>query len=137
MVATIGGLEIQSAGIADVQWHWKDDPGQEHTLWIQSVLYFPKSPINILSVTKFVNQLNDEKGTGITTNDQESVFFYNHQQYSCMIVHTAFNLQEMLINDGFSRHLLWMKLVSLQVDTTKHHCHCSSLSCCLNSDSIR
>ena len=32
------------------------------TIW--NVLYFPKSPINFLSVTKFANQLDDDEGTG-------------------------------------------------------------------------
>ncbi len=71
VVATIGGLENQAAGIGDIQWGWKDHSGQNHTYCIRNVLYFPKSPINMLSVTEFANQLNDNKGTRITTYSRE------------------------------------------------------------------
>ncbi len=100
----------------------------EHAHLIQNVLYFPNSPINILSVTKFANQLNNDNGTGITTFWQESVLFWDHQKYSCMIVHPALNLPEMSINDGFTLHSLWERLVGWHVDPAKHHHYCSLLS---------
>ena len=66
-VATIGGKKNTSAGIGTVRWKWKDDDGVFHTFEIRDVLYFPDSPVNILSVTKFADQLNDDEGTGIDT----------------------------------------------------------------------
>ena len=66
-VATIRGSENQAAGIGDVQWRWKDDTGQEHTHRIQNIFYFNNSPINILSITDFANELNDDNGTRIMT----------------------------------------------------------------------
>ena len=50
-VATIGGKKNTSAGIGTVRWKWKDDNGVFHTFEIQDALYFPDSPVNILSVT--------------------------------------------------------------------------------------
>jgi hypothetical protein len=54
-VATIGGRQNASAGIGTVRWKWNDDDGVSHTFEIRDVLYFPESPVNILSVTKFAD----------------------------------------------------------------------------------
>ena len=50
-----------------VQWRWKGDLGKIHTLDIKNVLYFPQSPVNILSITGLGYQLKDNDGTGIDT----------------------------------------------------------------------
>ena len=52
MLATIGGKLNQPAGIGTVKWTWKDDGGAVHTELLENTLYFPKSPINITSVTE-------------------------------------------------------------------------------------
>ncbi len=90
------------------------------------MLYFLESPINILSVTKFANQLNDDGGTGITTFHRKSKFFWNNKQYSRTIAHPASNSLEMSINDGFSLHALWTHLLSCCFSIGKHHCNCTT-----------
>ncbi len=126
-VATIGGNTNVASGIGNVKWRWKDDTGHEHSYLIHNVLFFPESPINILSITEFANQLNDDSGTGITTYRRESVFFWDNRKFSRTIVHPASNLPEMAINDGFALHSFWTKLIGRRVSTSKYHCHCSSL----------
>ena len=66
-VATIGGRGHTPSGIGTVQWTWSDNKGKQHTHLVRNVLYFPQPPINILSVTEFARQLNDEEGTGVDT----------------------------------------------------------------------
>ena len=66
-VATIGGKQNRPRGVGTVCWKWKDDGGKYHAFDIKNVLYFPDSPVNILSVTKFAAQLDDNEGTGINT----------------------------------------------------------------------
>ena len=56
-VATIGGKGHKASGTGTVKWSWYDDDGILHEQFIQDVLYFPASPINILSVTEFAKQL--------------------------------------------------------------------------------
>ncbi len=73
-VATIGGNKNVTAGMGSVRWSWKDDNGKLHSMDIQDVLYFPSSPVNILSITALANQLQDDKGTGIDTKRCKSRF---------------------------------------------------------------
>ena len=64
-VATIGGRGHAPSGVGTVEWIWKDDEGNTHQYLVEITLYFPQSPINILSVTEFSKQLDDEEGTTI------------------------------------------------------------------------
>ncbi len=127
-VATIGGNKNNAAGIGTVRWKWKDDNGKMHTYDIKNILFFPQSPINILSITEFAEQFGDDGGTGITTICRKSTFFWNGHKYSRTIIHPSSNLPEMPINDGFGLSALWSRIVSQQVDLHKHHCHCSAAS---------
>ena len=74
MVAMIVGKLNQPAGIGTVEWTRKDDTGKLHTQLLENALYFPPSPVNIMSVTEYAKQLNDEEGTGIDTEMNYSHF---------------------------------------------------------------
>ena len=97
-MATIVGNQNVAAGMGTVKWKWRDDTGTEHTHLTKDVLYFPASPINILSVTEFSNQLNDDDCTGIDTARHQSCFYWNHKQFSRKLKHPSSNLPEMRIN---------------------------------------
>ena len=71
-VATIGGKGHAASGVGTVKWIWSDEDGKAHEYLIEDCLFFPQSPINILSVTSFAKQLGDEEGTGIDTKQQSS-----------------------------------------------------------------
>ena len=60
LIATIGDKLNQPAGTGTVKWTWKYDGGALHTEQLENTLYFPKSPINIMSVTKLAKQFNDK-----------------------------------------------------------------------------
>ena len=75
LVAKIGGKLNQPAGIGTVKCKWKDDGGAVHMEQLKNTLYFPKSPINIMSVTRLAKQFNDEEGTGIDTKMNHSHFY--------------------------------------------------------------
>ena len=74
-VATIGGKGHSPEGIGTVKWSWNDDDGRKHEYLVEDVLFFPQSPINILSVTEFAKQLQDKEGTGIDTKQLRSRFY--------------------------------------------------------------
>ncbi len=126
-VATIGGNTNVASRVGDIKWRWKDNHGHKHSYLVCNVLFFPKYPINILSITEFANQLHNDNCTGITMYCWEAIFFWDNKKYSQTLVHPALNLPEMVINKGFSLHSFWTKLVGQRVSTMKHNCHCSSL----------
>ena len=74
IVATIGGKLNQPSGNGTLKWTWKYDGGSLHTELLGNTLYFPKSPINIMSVTELSTQFNDEEGTVIYTKMNHSHF---------------------------------------------------------------
>ena len=74
-VATIGGSQNRAKGVGTVVWRWKDNKGKLHTFEGKDVLYYPDSPVNILSITKFADQLNDDNGTGIDTKRSHSISY--------------------------------------------------------------
>ena len=73
LVATIGGKLNQPAGIGTMKWTWKDDGVAVHTKHLKNKLHFPKSPINIVSVTELAKKFNDEEVTGIDTKMNHSL----------------------------------------------------------------
>ena len=76
LVATIGGQINVPAGIGTATWSWKDNLDIVHTHHIEQVHYFPGSPVNILGITAFGKQLNDEETTGIDTEWKTSRFYW-------------------------------------------------------------
>jgi hypothetical protein len=102
VVATIGGKTSIPTGIGTVKWTWKDDSGQEHTHHLTDVLYFPTSPVNILSITALADQLNDDNGTGIDTRRRTSRLYWDNNRYEKTFLHSSSNLPEMPVNEGVS-----------------------------------
>ena len=90
-VATIGWRGHAPSGVGTVKWSWKDDDGTTHEYLIPNVLYFPQFPVNILSVTEFAKQLDNEQGTGIDTKHLRSRFYWNKNKYSLTICHPESN----------------------------------------------
>jgi len=123
-VATIAGQKNAASAMGTVRWQWKDDDGKTHSFDIQDVLYFPTSPVNILSVTGFADQLNDDEGTGIDTKRSTSRFYWQNDRFHRTIAHSASNLPELRVNEGFSAAGLFSKAFSFKVNLAKKFCHC-------------
>ena len=66
-VTTIGGKDITPKGIGTVIWYWTVDEGQPHRKKFNNVLYFPYSPVNILSETSLVESIKYDEGTWVLT----------------------------------------------------------------------
>lgn len=139
-VATIGGKGHSASGIGTVKWSWLDDDGNSHDYHIKDVLYFPESPINILSVTAFARQLQDNEYTGIDTKLNFSRFYWDHGKGQRTIRHPASNLPEMEVNSGYSLFTRFRAMVCKLIDTgvdsrfsahfidfgeTTSSCHCA------------
>ena len=100
LVATIGGKLNQPSRIGMVKWTCKDDGGALHTEQLDNTLYFPKSPINIMSDTKLAKQFNDEEGTGMDTKMNHSHFYWKNNHFPRKIHHSSSNPPELAINEG-------------------------------------
>ena len=101
-VVTIGGSDFHPTSIGDLKLTWTDDDGVPYTTILKDVLYFPDSPVNVLSVTAFAAQLDDDHGTWIKTSRHQSVFTWDNEKFSKTLVHPASNLPQMTINNGYS-----------------------------------
>ena len=118
-VATIGGENHVANGIGDVTLSWTDDGGKIHHNLLQNVLHFPDSPVNILSVTAFANQLDDDYGTSIKTMRKESVFEWSFGKFHRRIIHPkSNNLPQFMVNEGYDRFALFGRQIA-QKDSTK------------------
>eukprot|EP00984_Skeletonema_dohrnii_P013467 scaffold5583_cov166-Skeletonema_dohrnii-CCMP3373.AAC.1 len=133
-VATIGGKQNNASGMGTVRWTWKDDAGKKHTIDLENVLYFPQSPVNILSVTSLADQQEDDQGTGIDTKRYNSRFYWNHGKFSQTINHGPSRLPELPINEGFFLSGLFSKLAGKKVCLDKKHCHCHASHLIPNDD---
>ena len=66
-VLTIGSDTSRPLGVGLVNVYLDDNGGTERHLELCEALYFPASPVRIISVTKLASQLGDPSGTWITT----------------------------------------------------------------------
>ncbi len=90
---------------------------------INDVLYFPSSPVNIISVTVLVTQLQDDEGTEINTKCTLSKFYWDNGKYERTINHPKSNLPKLPINEGFTLSSLYSRTIGRVFSTTSHHCH--------------
>ena len=71
---TIGGSNFHPTSISEINITWTDDEGVPYTSILKDVLYFPNSPVNVINVTAFAAQLEDNDGTWTKTSRHKSVF---------------------------------------------------------------
>ena len=93
-------------------------------------LYFPQSPINIMSVTELAKQLGDEEGTGIDAKMKYSRLYWNKNEYSWKIYHSASNLPELAINEGNKLYSWYTWMFATKVDDS------ITPTCCFTSSEL-
>ena len=118
-VATINGKDNSPSGVGTVDWNWRDDDGVLHTHRFEDVLYFPQSPVNILSVTCFAEQLKDLRRTRISTGGMDSIFTWDQNKYRRTIVHPESGLPELPVNEGYTRFHSFCSLLSKYFPTPR------------------
>ena len=102
-VATIGGTNFKPSGIGTVQWSWRDDNYKKHTEELDNVLFFPESPVNIISLHQLGRHFgNDEEGTWIQTKLSYLIFTWNQGKYTRKLLHLPSALPVIGINEGTS-----------------------------------
>ena len=98
-VATIGEDTCSAHGIGDVEVSWFDDEGTLHKHVLKQALHFPKSGVNLISITAFARENNQEflsnggEKVYISTGDGHSKFTWD--KYVRNFQHPDSNLPEM------------------------------------------
>ena len=99
-VVTIGSWKFHPTSLGDVQITWSDADGKPYTAILKDIFYFPNSPFNVLSVTAFSAQLNDDDRTWIKTTRHQSIFVWDNENLP-RLVHPTSKLPQMTANNGF------------------------------------
>eukprot|EP00957_Ditylum_brightwellii_P067530 5126674-Ditylum_brightwellii.AAC.1 len=126
-VATIGGTDHRPQGIGNAQISWKDDDGFSHTYRLKKVLYFPESPVNIISVTLLAEQLNDDEGAYVTTKRKHLIFSWDQEKANLRIEHSQHCLPEIPINAGFSLFKTYYVRFRQYMSDFEYHAHSSNV----------
>ena len=109
-VMTVGSTSFLPQGIGDVEISWNDDAGDEYSVILKKVLFFPDSPVNVISCTSFANQLGDDEGTWIQTKRQYSIFTWDFGKSTRTIHHPSSNLPEIQLNSSKKWHVSFVNL---------------------------
>ena len=87
-VATTGGKYLIQKGIVTVIWSWTDYEGKLHTRRFNNVLYFPDSPVNILSATALPEFIKDDEVTWLLTKIKYTIFTWDFGRYKKAMAHS-------------------------------------------------
>eukprot|EP00957_Ditylum_brightwellii_P124663 9501047-Ditylum_brightwellii.AAC.1 len=97
-VIKIGGTNHCPEGIRIVKAKWEDDNDIIHTYYLKKALYFPSSPVNIISVTSLAEQLEDDKGMFVTMKRKYLMFTWENEKGTPTIPYYQHSLPEIAIN---------------------------------------
>ena len=101
-VSIIGGQNHFPVGSCDVSVHWRDNDNVIFKQVLKNVLYFPDSPVKIISAHKLAAEWGsnvDLEGTSIKTKYAYSIFKWHFKEFQKIIQHPVHGLPEMVIND--------------------------------------
>jgi len=101
-VATIGGSNFYPESVGRLPLSWKDEEGNPFSIVLENVLYFPQSPVNVLSITRLADQLEDDPfGTYIKTGRGKSELVWQKQSRKLMLNHgSGHGLPELVVNQN-------------------------------------
>jgi hypothetical protein len=102
-VLTIDKSSVRPIGIGTVIVGLHDNTGNLVKVKLTDCLYFPASPVKIISVTALASQLADEDGTWIQTRWRRSTFTWDHGKYTIDFFHPSSKLPMIQVNMGYSQ----------------------------------
>jgi hypothetical protein len=102
-VLTIDKSTVRPIGIGNVLVGVTDSNGTVIQIELKDCLFFPASPVKIISVTALASQFDDEDGTWIKTNWRHSTFTWNHAKHSISFMHPTSKLPMIQVNLGYSK----------------------------------
>ena len=124
-VATIGEHTTSAAGIGTVRVSWYDDDHKLHTYELPNVLHFPKSSVNLISVTAFGKAFDtqflqsDGSAVQISTTQSQSVFEWNTSKRT--IIHPHSGLPELPLVDEDAKKIYYSRISQCEEICACHH----------------
>ena len=103
-VATIGGDPLTPKGQGTCNIRVKNDRGEKIPIQLLNVLYFPQSPVNIISIAQLSDSFDDTFDTKISTARYHSDFQWNFGKFKRTIHHSFTRIPEIdayPISDGW------------------------------------
>ena len=102
-VLTIDKSTVRPVGIGTVIVGITVHDGSLEKVALTDCLFFPSSPVKIISVTALASQFNDEDGTWIKTHWRRSTFTWDHAKHTIEFLHPTSKLPMLQVNLGFSK----------------------------------
>ena len=117
-------------GITSVRdWHGEVELGRRRRkdtqFFSRKTLFFPTSPVNIPSVSRLVDHLDDDKGTSIQTRRHYSILRWKNDSNQVRIEHSNHKLPGLAVNTGFSLFTTFCRALGSKINDKILHCHCS------------
>ena len=94
-------------------------------LFSRKTLFFPTSPVNILSVSRLADHFDDDEGTSIQTRRHYSILRWKNDSHQVRIEHSNHKLPELAVNTGFSSFTTFCRALCSKINDIILHCHCS------------
>jgi hypothetical protein len=101
-VLTIDEDSSRPLGVGRVIIQITDNDSQQVDVPLENCLYFPSSPVKIISVTSLAKQFDDPDETWIKTRWQRSTFSFDHGKHIVDFCHASSQLPVLQVNLGFS-----------------------------------
>ena len=109
-VMTIGNEKSNPVGTGTVIIKIRDKTATLQEIILKNVLYFPSSPVNVISVTSLADQFGDNDGTWIKTKRYSSVFVWNFGQFEVEFDHPSSSLPVFNVCPGTTDHAIFCSL---------------------------
>ena len=101
-ILTTGGANKFPHSIGDIKVSWINSTDTVLHYILKDTVYFPNSPVNIISITVFADQLEDDEGSSIMTKRRYYVFTWDFGRHSIDLSYPNTRLQTMRVNQAFS-----------------------------------
>ena len=99
---------------------WSDDSGYNHDIILKDALFFPDSPVNVVSVIRLADHFEDDEGTYIMTRRRTSEFVWDHFKFKKTFDHPSSRLPEMLFNEGNKRFNAFSTIITRAMSFTRN-----------------
>ena len=86
-----------------MEWSWMYDLGATHTRQFPNILFYPKSPVNMLAVTVYTRLTGDTKGTYVLTHTSLSLLGFFEST-----LHSHNSLPDIAVNNGYKYFTTFM-----------------------------